>query len=61
MTAVTTFGRGTKQLYFDMKKLKQLYVQKGAMELTSKAPISNSGKCNVSYSREDLQFMYRVC
>ena len=61
MTIVRTFGNGTKQLYYDMMKLKKLYRDKGAMVLTKEAPITNNGRCNVRYSREDLQFMHRVC
>lgn len=65
MNIVRPFGNGVKQLYYDGKRLQELHDKVGlsiftTVKIKREAPELIDGDFSVPYSREELQFLYRV-
>ena len=59
---VRMFAGGVKMLYQDMKLIYEYQAKHGGLKIKTVAPsMSEDGKTDILYSREELQFVYKVC
>ncbi len=60
-TLIQNFTAGVKSLYSDVKLMSEYKQRHGNLQIQKSAPsMTEDGKMDLLYSREELQFMYRV-
>lgn len=57
---IKAFTFGTKNLYYDVKRMRQLQSKHGKLVITNKAPLSEPGFTNFPFKLEEVQFIYQV-
>ena len=60
VTMIKSFTLGTKSLYYDVKRMRQLQKAHGKLVITEKAPLTESGRTNYPFKLEEVQFIYQV-
>lgn len=56
------FWSGVKALYHDMRLVYKYQAKNGRLKITAVAPrVNEKGKTDIVYSRDEMQFVYRVC
>ena len=59
-TMIKAFTLGTKNLYYDVKRMRQLQKTHGKLVITNKAPLSETGFTKCPFKLEEVQFIYQT-
>lgn len=59
-TLIKAFTLGTKQLYYDLKRMRQLQTTHGKLIIVNKAPLSEPGFHACPFKLEEVQFIYQT-